>query len=141
MQSKNKKPASPFQGKRGLRIFVREVLKEEFFAAYNDYRASRDPVQKHLRSVSVEDVNIRNSKFVSLVRDLLYEEGTPEEFANVKWFFMHMGILNDIPCAVLPTGETRIVYWDEAIQGLRANDDLEVLDAMKAFAERPTTMI
>lgn len=119
-----------------IRDFVRFALREHLQSVYNDYDAAQDPVMRRMRLMSEEDVRIHFPDFVKRVHELLAEEDTPDLLRDVQWFFMKMGYSKNTPVAVLPTGDSRVVYWDEPTEGLRTSDDIELLDALKAYADR-----
>lgn len=119
-----------------IRDFVRFTLREHLESVYNDYDAAQDPLMRRMRLMSEEDVKIHCPDFVKRVHELLAEEGTPDLLGKVQWFFMKMGYLDNAPVAVLPTGDNRVVYWDEPTEGLRTSDDSELLDALRGYADK-----
>lgn len=119
-----------------IRDFVRLALREHLQAIYNDYDAAQDPIMSRMRILSQEDIQIQYPDFVKRVHEVLAEEGTPDLMRDVQWFFMKLGYMDNAPVAVLPTGDTRVVYWDEPTEGLRTSDDVDLLDALRAYADR-----
>ncbi len=109
------------------------TLKESFETAYQDYYASQNSLLRRLHPVTVQEIESRYPEFFVQVCDLIED---PEDFLSTHFVMMRGRYMEQIPYVVLPRGENRVFHWDEGLDKLVQDSNVELTHALDVFGDR-----
>ena len=122
-----------------MRISVRDLrrlIREEFETAYNDYRAAEDDIIRRIRPIGPEDMKIKHPKFYSQVADGLHGADRSDEMRTTRWYLMKTSYNQDVPYAMLPSGDNRVVWWNKNTDSLLPCETDEIYHALVQFGDK-----
>lgn len=115
---------------------LRLLVREEFETAYNDYRAAQDNIMRRVRVVGPEDVRHKHPKFFSSVADGLHAADRSDEVPKTKWYFLRTTYNHEVPYAMFPTGDNRLVFWDNNTDTVLPCESDEIYHALAQFGDK-----
>lgn len=118
---------------------LRQLIREEFETAYNDYEASQDNIMRRLRQVTGDEIKSRYPKFHQAIADAYHKVEDHDGLLDTKWFVMKTTFNNDTPYALLPSGEERVVFWNTNTDRLETEDEEELNYALHRFSDKTST--
>lgn len=129
---------------------LRQLIREEFESAYNDYQASQDTIMRRIRQVTSDEVKTRYPKFYQAIADNMHKNEDHDGLLKIQWYFMKGTYNKDVPYALMPSegkrlpdeeanSEFPVVYWDMNTDSLKSADSSDLYYALSRLGDKTST--